>query len=810
MSKRSLLPLLLIFVLAGMGFPQSHRGGMAGGISGRIYDSQQGAPIEYANIILYKQADSSQVTGTISDAGGNFHLDQLRPDVYYMEIYFIGYHTKIVHDITLRPPKMQLDLGKINIKQTALAGKAVVVEGEKAPITYKIDKKVIDVSQQHTAISGSAVDVLENVPSVSVDIEGNVSLRGSSNFRVLIDGRPTIMDAADALEQTPASTIDNIEIITNPSAKYDPEGTAGIINIILKKNQGQGRSGLVDLDAGVNNKYGGSILMETKDDNYSLTLGLDYGNRKYTGNDRDINRTTHDGVTSVITSTGASDHGRESGGFRGGLSIDLTPSNLLTLNARYGKGSHSGGSDQNFDQLPSPDAAHLLYTSANSSDRSGTHLSLNSTYLHRFARKGHELTGQLSFRQRTGDEASVDELFDADNLLTSGRRSTESGPSKEIQAKLDYTLPLSETNKFEAGYSSELNRSNEDNGFWQYDTLLNDYRFYSQFSHNNDYTRDIHAAYALYAGEWNRIGYQAGLRGEYTYRRMQLVGENREFTIDRTDLFPTLHMSYQFTGGQQMMASYTRRIDRPRGYFLEPFETWEDAYNVRVGNPGLKPEYIDSWEMGYQTYFGRNVFSTEFYYRITNNKINRIRSVYDQNVTLHTIENVGKDYSFGSELMLNIDLTRKWNLNLMGNVYNYRVQGALYGDSFNRESFNWSTRFNNSYRLTGTTMIQLNGRYNSPTVSSQGRREGFFVTSLAVRQDLLNKQLSATLQVRDLFDTGRFEFTSEAADLYSYSYHTREAPIVMLNLRYNINNYKVKREDQNREQDNGMEGQEDF
>ena len=219
-----------------------------------------------------------------------------------------------------------------------------------------------------------------------------------------------------------------------------------------------------------------------------------------------------------------------------------------------------------------------------------------------------------------------------------------------------------------------------------------------------------------------------------------------------------------------------------------------DAYNVRTGNPDLKPEYIDSYEIGCQTYFGKNSFSTEAYYRVTNNKIERVRSIYDENITLHSIENVGTDYALGSEIMLNLEYLRWWNINLMGNIYKYRVEGVLYDDSFSRESFNWNTRLNNTFKLGKSTRIQINGRYNSPRISSQGSYEGYFTTNLAIRQELLRKSLSATLQLSDIFSTARFEYTYEGKDFYTHSNFERKSPVVMLNISYNFNNHKKERQ----------------
>jgi len=315
--------------------------------------------------------------------------------------------------------------------------------------------------------------------------------------------------------------------------------------------------------------------------------------------------------------------------------------------------------------------------------------------------------------------------------------------------------------------------------------------------------------YSLYASEIGTFGYQVGARGEYTFRLIELTNTGESFSIDRWDFFPTTHFSYQFAQGKQMMASYTRRIERPRGWYLEPFETWSDAYNVRVGNPSLKPEYIDSYELGYQTYFGKNILSIESYYRITNNKIERVRSVYSPNVTLHTTDNVGKDYTFGGELMVNVDLLDWWNINLMGNIYNYQVKGVLNNNSFSRESNSWGIRFNNTIKISSSTRFQLNAMYNSPRVSSQGEREGFFAANVSVRQEFFNRQLSATLQVRDVFSTAKHNSISEGVNFYYESYRKREAPMVMLNISFKFNDYEQERRNRDSSQ-NDNDDEEDF
>ena len=293
-------------------------------ITGKVVDPAIDATIEYANIILIQQKTQKQFSGTTSDKEGLFVLKGVKPGIYTLQVKFMGYHQYNRENIRVKPGQEQIDLGKIELEQAILMLEGVQVEAEEAPIEYKIDKKVINVSKQFTSLSGSAVEVLENVPSVRVDIDGNVSLRGSSSFMVLIDNRPSVLDANEALQQIPASSIENIEIITNPSAKYDPDGTSGIINIITKKKSLNGQSGMVNLNAGLDEKYGGNFLINFRQEKFSAYVSANYNSRNFPGTSKSENRTFSDDTTSYIYSSGDSKRKMESYGIRGGL--DLYPS----------------------------------------------------------------------------------------------------------------------------------------------------------------------------------------------------------------------------------------------------------------------------------------------------------------------------------------------------------------------------------------------------------------------------------------------------------------------------------------------------
>jgi outer membrane cobalamin receptor len=800
MKRYYIHTLLLIITLFDLSYSQS------GSIKGKVIDSAKKESVQFADVIIYSEPDSVQVAGAVTNSEGIFELTKIGAGKYYIDIQFIGYEKKRLKGITISSNNVKVDLGEIPIQSTTINLGDVVVEGEQFPITYQTDKKVIDVDKMPTVLSGTAADVLENVPSITVDIEGNVSLRGSTDFTVFVDGRPSVLDAQDALQQIPAGTIDDIEIITNPSAKYRAEGTSGIINIILKKTKNVGLNGLTNLNAGLNEKYSGNFLFEYKDSWFNSNMGLDYNHMFFPGDNRHENRTTIDNTTTYLNTNGNIKWGRINYGLRGGMEFKLSQHDLLNIGGRYGHREFQRSANLNYDEWSDVDNQHFFYKNDSYRERSGYFYALHTNYVHKFEQEDHEISSELFFSYRDGDEISLTKLFDR-NILSDGKYTTESGPSKDFRGKIDYTLPLRTNSKFESGYQGEIDLSNEATGISDLDSSSGSFFLLPEFSHNTEYNESEHAFYTIYSDEIDNLGFQGGLRTEYTFRSIK-VDEINEFKIDRWDYFPSAHLSYKFPDGQQIIASYSRRIQRPRGWSLEPFDTWIDANNINRGNPSLKPMYIDSYEMGYRTFFGKVSLSSELYYRVNRNKIERIRSAYAENITLNTFDNVGKDYSFGTELMLTFGIRKVWDINLMGNLYNYRINGTINNESFSRESFNWSSRFNNSINISESTQLQVNASYNSPTVSSQGRVEGSFSTDVAVKHELFNKSLVLTIQIRDLLQTAKHEFTTTGIDFYSYGYSKRESPVIILNVRYNINNHKEERD---REQpENGFGGDMEF
>ncbi|MDZ7623969.1 MAG: carboxypeptidase-like regulatory domain-containing protein [Ignavibacteriaceae bacterium] len=351
---------IILFCVSSLSFPQQRQGNFPGGsISGKVIDSSTKHTIEYANIVVFSEKDSAMVTGGVTNSEGFFNLSIDRPGNFRVEVRFIGYDTEVI-ETAIGQGNFNIDLGEIQIHPTALLLENIVVEGDRSPVTYEIDKKVINPDQMQTVISGNASDVLANVPSVQVDIEGNVSLRGSQNFTVLIDGRPSLMDAQDALQQIAATSIEKIEIITNPTAKYDADGTAGIINIIMKKNLGQELSGIFNANAGMYDTYGGNFLINYQD-GFKANIGLDYNQRYFPGDQIQNNIYYLENETSTINSIGEIERERTSFEGRAGIEFSLSDTDILGFGFRGGKRKGGFNRSQNFTEFSSTDPTEFTY-----------------------------------------------------------------------------------------------------------------------------------------------------------------------------------------------------------------------------------------------------------------------------------------------------------------------------------------------------------------------------------------------------------------------------------------------------------------
>ncbi|PZX17431.1 outer membrane receptor protein involved in Fe transport [Breznakibacter xylanolyticus] len=765
-----------------------------GTIRGLVIDANSGEPIEYATIAVY-DAQNNVVTGTVTDVKGVFKVSGLNWGVYHLQLSFMGYDAHRVENLSVTNDKPSHNLGTVRLAANTEKLNEVEVVAERKQFEYKIDKKVVNVSGQATAASMTAIEVLENVPSVKVDVEGNVSLRGSGGFTVLIDGKPSILDASDALRQIPASAIDNIEIITNPSVKFEPDGTAGIINVITKKNKLLGVSGQAAVNAGMYGTYGGDALLNYRHKKVNYIFGGDYNRRVFPGENENERRSVVGDQTNYLISKGEGERDMRMWGLRGGVEVDFNPKNSMTLSARMGGRDMIMESPQSFHEFNDAGLDNR-YSSLENWHRQGQFYALNGTYVRQFAQKGHQVSTQFNISHRDATEESSNEKT-SDGTLLEKRRNLEDGPGDRAELKIDYTLPFSETNKLEAGYQGRWESESDETALENWDLLSGAWVPNAQYGNNTEGEQQIHGLYAMYAGMWRKFGYQAGLRGETTRRTISSNLSAQQFELDRFDLYPTLHLSLQLPWEQQLMGGYSRRIQRTHGWMLEPFITWVNAYYVRQGNADLEPEFIDSYELGYVKQFENAFVSFEAYHRVTHNKVENLQRQWEGdpsgNILMGQPFNVGKDYSTGLELSINLRQLKWWEVNLMGNLYNYEVTGSAGGKDFSNQTFNWGARLNNTFKVARLHQLQFNGQFNSPTATAQGEVHGYYSFDAAYRVDLFKRKLSAVVQARDLFATGKRISTTEGENFYTWSKWGMKAPLVSMTLTYRFNNYMPKR-----------------
>jgi len=506
---QSKIVFLFVFWLTGFSLlgaqPARHwsKARFKGSISGFVFDDEQKVPIEYANIILYSLRDSSQVTGTVTNKEGYFKLENILPGRYYLDVDFIGFYKKRFSDIRIGPRHRDVNLKQIFLQPALMTGQTVTVEANRTPITYQIDKKVINVSQQATSLSGTAVDVLENVPSVDVDIDGNVKLRGSGSFQVLIDNKPTILDPSEALRLIPASSIKDIEIITNPSAKYDPDGVAGIINIVLKKNKLRGISGMFNASGGTYGRYGSDGLISYRHKNLVLNVAANYNRRNFPGHQKLIRRTENDDRTYLTNSVGDSRWTMIPYGLRLGLDMDLSHWDMLSVGGRIGNRSMERKYDLTYrETLPSSNIPRE-YLSNDFWRLSGDYYALNMTYRHKWPQKDHEFNAQIIFNKRTGNEKETNSLRLLSGELTRSQLTLQDGPGTGWRIKADYSHPFGEKAKLETGYQSRLHRSTDESRLYDFDLPSQHYVFQPLFSHKAQSRRDIHSLYSTFSSRWD-------------------------------------------------------------------------------------------------------------------------------------------------------------------------------------------------------------------------------------------------------------------------------------------------------------------
>lgn len=786
------LTILLLFFIPFLSFTQkTSESPISGLIYGSVIDSVSNAPMEYVSVALYRKKDSSVAGGAITGLKGKFEINSVSIGDYYVVVSFVGYQSKVFENILVNEKKSVYNLKELKLNNS-LKLKELTIRGDIPTVSYEIDKKVVNVENMTTTVGQSAVEVLQNTPSIQVDAQGNVTLRGSSTYQLLINGIPTAMDASDALQSIPASTIKSVEIVTNPSAREQAEGVGGIINIITKKKKLEGVSLLANVSGGNFERYGGDVALNYSTKKHTLNVNVAY-NRRNSPSDITEERISDFGEYQTIVEQ----NGKASwkmGGVRAGAEWIFTPSgsHIFTVGSTYGKRLMKPYDNSIFEEYIN-DSLLRIYENRYRGDITVKSFSNFLSYRYLIERDGSNyLNIKGIYNLRSVDEYSYNDFFNGDGSKIGGNLGTEFGPSNVFRFDLDYHKTLKNKMVWEMGLQAQFGIAKDDRDNFKYDPILEKDIRQPLFSTDVQYNRNIHAAYTLLKGKKNKLGYQIGLRAEYTHREIEATMiPNASQTVDRIDFFPSAHFSYKFSKKDEFLLSYSRRINRPRSYYFEPFITWVSPYSVRTGNANLMPEYISSFELSWiRKLKDKGNFSVDVYAKLLNNLINRIPAVYDTNIVIEAPTNAGNSVSLGMDPTWVYFIREWWNSNLGASLYYYSVTFERNNLSTTNESFNWNISWINTFTIKGGFKLQIITKYRSRTATPLGFMDENYGMDASLRKAFWKNKLAVTFQASDILSTRRDITFNSTENLEVYRVRNPFSPLYMVTLSLKLNNYK--------------------
>lgn len=777
-------------------------------IKGIVVEKGTNTPIEFADVILSKKGETTAVAHSFSETNGQFTFSDTNEGEYVLLIRLVGYDIYNA-PVIINQSSETLDLGKIELAPLEVGLSEVVIEAQKRQVIYKLDKKIIDASNNLMSSGGTAVDILENMPSIRIDAEGEVTFRGSSGFRVYVDGKPSLYNGTLALQQVPSGQIDNIEIITVPSARHDTEGDVGIINIITKKNSQHGFSGMVNM-TGSTALSNGVDFMFTKQNKNLQWYWAGSWSQPIRKSDFDQNKKT---IVGDLTTVSHSNGPRQSKAYnyyiRNGYVYTGLPNTTLNIEAEIGYGKKTRKGDLDYTEEQSKNGSIVEsghYMSRDFYDLHQNYYQGSTGFSHRFDKDGHELTGRFLLRYE-GDamEYFQSDLFDMNNNRAQGHRAWEDEHRWTVQGNLDYVLPFSNTGKFEGGYQYHSYLEDGDYSMQFWDPVKQEFYWRDDIYNTFYFQRGIHSVYAIGSESYRNFDFQLGLRGEHTHQVLRSSIEGADRTVNHFEVFPSVHIGYNLPKEQKLLFAYSYRTTRPQLFYMEPYITYRDYYSAEKGNPDIRPEYIHSFELNYKKNIDEHIISSSLFYRFRKDKIERLRVPYEAGVTLDSMANVGNDRALGVELNGQIKVNRWWNMNLNGNIYYYKVENEFKVNGKNETSTNYDITLNNLFDIHKDTRIQIDGNFVGPTVNTQGRSHSFWFVNLAVRQQLFNRKLQSTLSFRDILNTARYKSDISMANLESITHIRPKYPVITLTLSYTFNNFK-KKSDSSRDNRDLFEG----
>ena len=814
--KKIKFALILIFLFSGL-YIQAQQPPTSQNkfkITGKVLEKITKQPLEYATISITAPNETKVIAGGITNPKGEFEV-AVAPGIYDIKIEFISFKA---NEFKQKNISADTNLGVVNLSEDAAQLNEVVVRAERSTVEIKLDKKVYNVGQDMIVKGGTVSDVLENVPSVSVDVEGNVSLRGNENVRIFIDGRPSnALNMAEALRQIPADAIDKVEVITNPSARYDAEGGAGILNIVLKKGKNLGFNGSFILSGGIPETYGASANLNFKTEklNFFTSTGYDYRTSEGAGmtNSTNLNRDTREII-------GYTDEDKDTERLRKGISTKtgvewtVAPNAYWTNAISYRENSGTNNDLVNynsFDQNRNFTSTRYRLSEGNDTGRD---LEYSSNFLKNFNDKGHKLTLDFSYSTDNDSDNSIisDETIGS-NIPATFDTTFNNQKQNQVQLQGDYVLPLKNGSQFEAGYKGNFNNMDTE---YSVKTDNNGNPIADYLSNTLEYNERINAFYTQYGFKVNKFSYLFGLRWEDTKIDVNLLDTQNYNTKEYNNFFPSAFVNYEITDESSVSLSYSKRLSRPRGRFLNPATNFSSNINLFRGNPDLDPSFTDKFDLGYLKRWEKVTFNTSMYYENTKDVFSFVRTetgefVGNNPVILSSPINLAKEQQFGFEFTLNYTPLKIWKINSSFNLSNVKTtgdysftntQGDVITTNLDNETFSWFSRVNSRITLPYKIEWQLSGMYFGPRNTAQGKSLGNYVVNTAFSKDILKDKGTLALNVSDLFNSRKMISETNLPSVNSYSEFQWRRRQINLSFTYRLNMKKTDR-DKNAPNKNG-------
>ncbi|MBL4754915.1 MAG: TonB-dependent receptor [Flavobacteriales bacterium] len=809
---KSCMVLVLALTIEGltidMALAQNHnhyegRGGgekPIGSIAGIVQDAA-GQPAEYATVSVFRMRDSTLSTGAITDAEGKFKIET-SAGRYYLKIESLSFTPKILTNVKVHPDQLEVNLQTISVSERTSNLEEVEISAEKSQVEIGLDKKVFNVQKDLSSVGGNAADVLENVPSVIVDVDGKVSLRGSENVRILIDGKPSGLmgiSPAKALEQISASTIESIEIITNPSVRYDAEGIAGIINIILKKNRANGFNGMLNMTTGYPHRHNANLTFNYKVNKVNLfgTLGVRY--RQRPGSIIYHRETTVNDTITTLDQDGDFTRGGLSYTYRLGTDYFISKKSTVTVSAGISPSSSLNDRNTDYRTYDYNNVLQNLSTRSTIDNDEESSLDLNFGYVQHFKKKLQSFTFDIRYSSGLEDGfTEMDEEYElldyvADHNNSLSQRTNDLKKQSNLVIEAGYTYPLAGAAKLEFGYKTGIQNKDLDFLVEEFNDSSQTWLNLTDISNHFIYDEVIHAAYGIYSNKIKKFSYKVGLRAEQTYVTTALIETNEVYDKEYLHFFPSVHLSRKLKKENQIQLSYSRRIKRPRSGSLIPFTSYADPLNLWIGNPDLNPQLTNSFEIGHLKFWESASIGTSIYYRHTDSVVTRIRTIDSNGVSTTRPENLNKQDEFGIELTFSKDITYWWKFNGSFNYFRSILDGGNLNSTYNVDAFSYTGRVNSTMTLTNGFQLQIMYNYRGRRVTAQGSRLAMSFVDIGLKKSLLNKRGSLTLRLSDAFNSRRFVFETYVPSFFIQTKYRHSTRGIFLNLTYKINRYKAKR-----------------